>query len=96
MTAPLVDVDFETWFSEEIPCDGVVALDIPAHNTPAKWTRAGGHDCIVRNRSNKCEKCFVAFLELISEILATHGAIGCSYCHKLFYDLDSFVVYRRL
>lgn len=96
MNAPLVDVDFETWFSKEIGCDGVIALDIPPHNAPARWTKADSHPCNRNNRSNKCEKCYRAFMQLMNEIIVTHGAIGCSYCHQVFFDMDSFVTCRRL
>ena len=35
-------------------------------------------------------------MQLMNEIIATYGAIGCSYCHQVFFDMDSFVTYRRL
>jgi len=88
--------DLEELFDQEIPCDGVIALDIPPHDAPARWTKAGGHKCTVKNRSNKCEKCYESFTGFINSIIASYGAVGCSYCNKVFYDLDSFGVYRRL
>lgn len=96
MTAPLVDVDFETWFSEEIGCDGVIALHIPPHDAPAKWTVARRHSCTRDIKTNKCDECYRRLMAHLNEIMNTHAAIGCAFCNRLFFDLDSFVVYRRL
>lgn len=96
MTAPLVDVDFETWFLEEIQCDGVLALNIPPHEVPAEWILVRDHNCSKRARSAKCGDCFENFMTHLSRCMEAWAAIECSYCGGVFYTIPEFVTYRRL
>lgn len=96
MTAPLIDVDFETWFSEEIQCDGVVALNIPPHEAPAEWVLAHDHGCPKKARSAKCDFHYRMFEKHLKRCLEAWAAIECSYCGAVFYTVAEFVEYRRI
>ena len=96
MTTPLLDVDLEELFDQEIQCDGVVALNIPPHDSPAEWVLAHDHGCSKKNRSAKCELHYRMFKEHLDRCMEAWAAIECFYCGRVFFTVPDFVVYRRI